>query len=175
MADTTNLVTPKAAEGQAQTYEGDAAAMPQVRGAKSLTIESLPSSKTTEQLNEEQLEKFLDVNLDTQERRDFKRKVSKWKLMISMVLTVFLETLICLGFYAFFIYCKPRSGGGHSVHGSDRDEGAGNKSAGWPSLAGVSTVLTIIGAALPFPLVFSLGWTSRHASFPPAPPGTLLT
>ena len=45
--------------------------MPQVRGAKSSTKESdgLPSTST--KLDEKDLEKFLDVNLDTQARRDW--------------------------------------------------------------------------------------------------------
>ena len=78
----TKLVTPNgaAADGHAPTYEGGAADKNQVRQKESLTIEStdghLTSSKT--KLDEKQLSKFLDVNLDTQERRDFKRQ-AVWK------------------------------------------------------------------------------------------------
>ena len=139
----TNQVTPKVTDGDGLPFSerGDAPG------------NLLPDKTTTTELSD--LKAFLDDSLGTQERRDHKRKRSFYKLWTQLAITVFLQTCLCFAALAFFVYVRPATNRPPNKHPKTMDR--------WPNILGVTVVLTVIGTATTFLLVFSLNWTQSPA------------
>ena len=110
------------------------------------------------------LDEVVDANLGDQEKRSAKRRWSLIELFVKLTAFILIETTLCFIFFYALVTNRPKRRNKRldkwDVNGTiTLEDPYDGKNQGWPSLPGVSTVLSIIGGALTFLLVFSLGWT----------------
>ena len=109
--------------------------LPETRSRAAASTDRLPIINTEDEIKT--LETFLNVNMGTQEYRDYKRKVSYYRLWTQLAITVFLQSCLCFAFLAFFVWVRPAKN-----QRNDLEPSAGDR---WPNIRGLDVVLTVIG------------------------------